>query len=229
MHRGILGALLSIWLTATPVAAQNAANQPAATLPANIPLFPLDDVMLFPSMSRPLTIFEPRYRAMIADALKGDRVIGMVMLVPGHEAEYEGRPPVTAVGCAGTIAEVEALPDGTYNILLRSLVKFRILSEDQSRAYRVARVESLAEPVNEADRATLRKLRPSIENLFSFVSPGSEPPPADLSDEVLVNAISQHFDFMPLERQRLLEEAGPVARAQAVIRLLEMRPPPPKP
>src|SRR5215510_9048604 len=63
------------------------------TLPATIPIFPLQDVMLFPNAFRPLLIFEPRYRAMVADALKGDRIIGMVMLQPGHEAEYEGRPP----------------------------------------------------------------------------------------------------------------------------------------
>lgn len=208
--------------------AQEASRATAPPLPENIPLFPLDDVMLFPTLSRPFMIYEPRYRAMIADALKGDRIIGMVMLIPGHEAEYEGRPPIAAIGCAGTIADFEELPDGRYNILLKGLTKFRILSEDQSRPYRMARVEAIPEATTAEGRAMLRKLRPSIENLFSIIAPGAEPPPADLSDEDLVNAISQYLDFTVTERQRLLEAEGAVARAQAVIRLLEMRPPAPR-
>ena len=68
----------------------------------HLPVFPLP-VVLFPGVPLPLHIFEPRYRAMIADALKGDRIIGMVQLRPGYEADYEGRPPVFAIGCAGVI------------------------------------------------------------------------------------------------------------------------------
>src|SRR5262245_23557279 len=100
-------------------AAGQAFGQPVApdgarsgALPSTIPIFPLQDVMLFPNVSRPLYIFEPRYRAMIADALKGDRIIGMVLLRPGYEADYEGRPPVYAIGCAGVMTDVERLPDG---------------------------------------------------------------------------------------------------------------------
>ena len=68
----------------------------AQALPPSIPIFPLPDVVLFPDVSLPLMIFEPRYRAMIADALKGDRIIGMVLLRPGFEADYAGRPPIFA-------------------------------------------------------------------------------------------------------------------------------------
>jgi len=57
-------------------------------LPPTIPLFPLQDVMLFPEMSRPLHIFEQRYRDMVTDAVQGDGLIGMVMLRPGYEADY---------------------------------------------------------------------------------------------------------------------------------------------
>src|SRR5437870_111132 len=103
----------------------------SGTLPATIPIFPLGDAMLFPNVSRPLLIFEPRYRAMVADALKGDRLIGMVTLRPGFEADYEGRPPIFPIGCAGAITSVEELPDGRYLIMLRGLVKFRVVSEDQ--------------------------------------------------------------------------------------------------
>jgi Lon protease-like protein len=77
-------------------------NTPTA-LPSEIPLFPLPEVALFPDVTRPFLIFEPRYREMIADALKGDRIIGMVLLQPGYEKDYEGRPPIRDVGCAGVI------------------------------------------------------------------------------------------------------------------------------
>ncbi len=106
----IVGVLLlpsPTWAQSTPGTAPE-----TGILPPMISIFPLDDVMLFPNIPRPLHIFEPRYRAMVADALKGDRIIGMVLLRPGYEADYEGRPPVYPIGCAGVITDAEPLPDG---------------------------------------------------------------------------------------------------------------------
>src|SRR6185295_3459677 len=116
------------------------------TLPSVIPLFPLPDIVLFPDVDLPLMIYEPRYRAMMADTLKGDGVIGMVFLQPGHEAEYEGRPPIFAIGCAGVITEVEQLDNGEYTLVLRGLQKFQETSEDPGGAYRVAHITPLPEP-----------------------------------------------------------------------------------
>ena len=113
-------------------------------LPATLPLFPLPNVVLFPNVFLPLHIFEPRYRAMVADALDGDRLIGMVLLRPGWEGDYEGRPPVFPIGCAGLISHHEQLPDGRYNIVLRGLEKFRVEREDDSRLYRLGEVEHAA-------------------------------------------------------------------------------------
>src|SRR4029450_7876257 len=104
--------------------------------PALIPLFPPEVTMLFRGFSRPLHIFEPRYRAMVDDALKGDRIIGMTTLKPGYEADYHGRPPIYEIGCAGIITDVEELSGGRFNIVLRGVVKFRVTGEDQSRSYR---------------------------------------------------------------------------------------------
>jgi Lon protease-like protein len=69
-------------------------------LPPAIPIFPLPNVVLFPNVFLPLHIFEPRYKEMVADALAGDRIIGMALLRPGWEGDYEGRPPIYPVGCA---------------------------------------------------------------------------------------------------------------------------------
>src|SRR5205807_2733032 len=110
-----------------------------------LPLFPLPNVVLFPGVFLPLHIFEPRYREMVRDTLDGDRLIGMVLLRPGWERDYEGRPPVFPVGCTGVVTHVERLPEGRYNIVLRGIERFRIVREDQTRSYRQAVVESLAE------------------------------------------------------------------------------------
>ena len=219
----LAAALALVGLLAAPGAAgaQPPAFDPvpgAVALPAFIPVFPLQDVMLFPNVSRPLHIFEPRYRAMVADALEGDRLIGMVLLEPGHEAEYEGRPPIFPIGCAGLITEAEALPDGRYLIVLRGLVKFRIVDEDQSRAYRLAQVEALPELVDDAELTALGELRAALEAILAAARDGTSPPTA-LPDEDLVNGIAQYARIEPRERQRLLEAPGPLARAEALVEL----------
>ena len=109
-------------------------------LPQTIPLFPLPNVVLFPNIFLPLHIFESRYREMVTDALAGDRILGMVLLQPGYGADYEGRPPVYPIGCAGVITHAAPLDDGRFNIVLRGTERFRILGENDSKAYRLARV-----------------------------------------------------------------------------------------
>src|SRR5262249_29281197 len=112
-------------------------------LPGLLPLFPLPNVVLFPQMPMPLHIFEPRYRKMVADALDSHRTIGMSLLQPGREAEYQRRPAVYGVGCAGVIEQSEPLAEGRYNILLRGTVRFRIQEEHGGEPYRLAAVNAL--------------------------------------------------------------------------------------
>ena len=71
-------------------------------LPPTIPIFPLPNVVLFPNVFLPLHIFESRYRAMVKDAIKSDRIIGMVLLQPGFESNYEGRPRVYPSAARGS-------------------------------------------------------------------------------------------------------------------------------
>ena len=103
---------LALFLTIPYAAAAQNAPSAATTvaLPAEIPLFPLPEVSLFPGVTRPLLIFEPRYREMVADALKGNRVIGMVMLQPGYEKDYEGRPPVVTSGALARSPNTSSCP-----------------------------------------------------------------------------------------------------------------------
>lgn len=195
----------------------------AAQSTPTVPLFPLPDVTLFPNTTQPFHVFEPRYREMVAEALAGDSIIGMVMLQPGFESDYDGRPPVVAIGCLGVIVASERLEDGRYNVIVRGVSKFRILDEDQSRVYRLARVELIPESVAEADRPLLAQRRSQIEAAVRGLFRGARLPPASLRDEEAIAALALGLPLEPEARQSLLEANGPVERAGALLQLL--RPP----
>ena len=195
-------------------------------LPPEIPIFPLPNVVLFPSALLPLHIFEPRFRALVDDALENERLIGMVMLRPGWETHYDGAPDVYPIGCAGFITHADRLPDGRFNIMLRGMEKFRILGERPARQgaerYRVARIESISEAksgvtaASHAARHRLEKLlaRKLQKNDRDFI-------PKDVPDADLVHAIAQHLE--PLEKQALLECNSLLERCEVLVELLEMR------
>jgi Lon protease-like protein len=192
-----------------------------------LPIFPLPNVVLFPNVFLPLHIFEPRYREMVADALSTDRLIGMVLLRPGWDHDYEGRPPVYTLGCSGVVTHAERLPDGRYNIVLRGVERFRILDEDHGRAYRRAHIEPLGErEIGASERSQIRACRAKLESLLTpaVEKAGADPKmPAAMSDEDLVNALAQYLDLEPLEKQALLEQPSLLSRASSLVELLEMK------
>jgi Lon protease-like protein len=191
-------------------------------LPAEIPLFPIPETTLFPGVSRPLLIYEPRYREMIADALKGNKIIGMVRLRPGFEKDYEGRPPIYAVGCAGRIEKYEQLADGRYVILLQGLTAFRVLSEDQRKPYRLGRVEAVPDRLAEQERLPLSELRNRLASVLVKVLPfGVDPPDASLEDDEFINVVAQNLPMSEDDRQDLLERSSVLARARALIDRLD--------
>jgi Lon protease-like protein len=199
-------------------------------------LFPLPNVVLFPNVFLPLHVFEPRYREMVADALTSDRMIGMVLLRPGWDRDYEGRPPIYPIGCSGVMTHVEKLPDGRYNLVLRGLERFRILAENHERSYRRAAIEPLHERALVADdRTAIRRCREKLERMLSPAvlgdprggaakSRSSEARiPTAMSDEDLINALAQYLDLEPLEKQALLEQPSLTTRATSLVELLEMK------
>jgi Lon protease-like protein len=206
-----------------------------------LPLFPLPNVVLFPNVFLPLHIFEPRYREMVADALDSDRMIGMVLLKPGWEQEYQGAPAVYPIGCSSVITHVERLEDGRYNIVLRGVERFRIVEENRDRHYRRAAVEPLVERTMAADdRAALQHQRSRLEVLLApsierdlgqsrtaranASASGPDPMiPAGMADEELVNALAQYLDLEPIEKQALLERQCLRSRAESLVELLEMK------
>ncbi|MBW7906639.1 MAG: LON peptidase substrate-binding domain-containing protein [Phycisphaerae bacterium] len=126
-------------------------------IPELVPVFPLPQVVLFPGSAIPLHIFEPRYRAMTADALLGERLIALALLKPGYEPLYHTlNAPIHATAGLGRIVDSASCDDGTYNIVLRGEARVRIVDELVGRPYRFARVEVMCSsrpPAGEVSKA----------------------------------------------------------------------------
>ena len=192
-------------------------------LPDRVPLFPLPNAVLFPGMPLPLHVFEPRYRKMVGDALNGPRIIGMVLLRAGFEADYEGRPPIYAIGCAGRVDRCDSLPDGRFNIVLRGLCRFQILDEHPGEPYRIASVRGLDDPAGD-----LKALEASRPRLLAAIGRASDGPAVlvmqnELPADAFVNALCQSLDLEPLERQSLLDCDSVSERCDRLVEILEWK------
>ncbi|MEO8601855.1 MAG: LON peptidase substrate-binding domain-containing protein [bacterium] len=179
--------------------------------PEQLPLFPLPNAVLFPGVPLPLHIFEPRYREMVRDVERGeDKLIGMVLLRGEWRREYYAAPEIFSVGCAGKMVSVEPLPDGRYNILLHGVREFTVIAEGPGHTYRRAEVRWRA-----SDQAGVRpELRNRVHALMHRFLEDREPTlvtrllaDSTLSDELLINFLCYALDFVPLEKQALLESA----------------------
>lgn len=193
------------------------------TLPDDLPLFPLPNVVLFPDAYLPLHIFEPRYRALLRDALAGPRLVGMVVLRDGWQEEHEAPPAIYATGCAGTIVHHEPLPDGRSHVILQGVCRFAVAHEIAGNTpYRRARVQWQTEVDASGAQAELTRLREQIERLLlPAVASGDVRMPAGLGDQALVNAVCQAVDAPTIEKLALLEKPDVATRALALLPLLE--------
>jgi uncharacterized protein len=193
-------------------------------LPATIPIFPLPNVVLFPGVFLPLHIFEPRYKEMLQEAIKTDRIIGMVLLKPGFEADYDGNPPIYPVGCAGLVSRVDEVEKGRYNIVLHGFEKFRVISEESGSSFRRAEVITLPETLDGEGKDRLKDERVKLEALLLPTKGGSDTTfPSSLPYDDLVNALSQYLNLLPVERQALLERENALDRCRGLIELVEMQ------
>lgn len=186
---------------------------------ARLSVFPLGGALLFPRMHLPLHIFEPRYRAMISDALARDRRIGMI-----QPRDAASPPALFDIGCVGRIAEVEALDDGRFDIVLEGLARFAVLRElDVTTPFR--QVEAELETVGEseilalAERAALEiESRRFADGLGYAVDWEAV---SRLDDESLVNGIAQIAPFDAASKQALLEADTLSERSELVVQLMQ--------
>ena len=190
-----------------------------------LPLFPLPGVVLLPGTLLPLHVFEPRYLAMVTDALAGERLIGMAMLKPGWESA-DDPPPIYAVGGAGEIVESEDLEDGRFNIVLEGRFRYRVIDEAAPDPYRLARVEEIpaASFSTRADRDGA--VTAAAAAFAEIASELSLPPLPDgvLSPERLASEIALRLRYAPPELQSFLEMNSLSARYESLTgRMLEWR------
>jgi Lon protease-like protein len=204
-------------------------------LPEIIPVFPLTGSLLLPGNLLPLNIFEPRYRNLVADALEGEQLIGMVQpLTPRQDnwvANAEGpdpdNPEIYRIGCLGRIEEHEPQDDGRYLIVLRGISRFRIREElPRPRGYRRVLVE-YAEFQRDLDELNVF-LNPSqiMRALRAFGDKHDLEFDYDLLASVpgisLLNGLSVALPFRPAEKQALLEAADPAVREELLLTLMGM-------
>ena len=195
----------------------------------NLPLFPLPNVVLFPHTLLPLHIFERRYRKMLQDTLKGEKLIGMAVLKPGWEEKYEGNPDIYSVACLGTILKHEPLMDGKSNILLLGLKRVRIKNIVSPRPYRTAKVEILDDTNQELTRIERKILRHKILALYSdfvieFAGTGKKFPTlsnAKITLGHLTDAVAAGIGLPVNELVQLLEEVHVGKRAEYILKRLE--------
>ena len=182
-------------------------------------IFPLPGAILFPGLQLPLHIFEPRYRELVGSALAKDRRIGMVQ--PQRNGE---NAPLYAVGCVGRIGDVEAMPDGRYNIVLEGQRRFRILRElDVATAFRQVEAELIDEPQDEVLASVERAGFEFEAKRFAAMQGYSVDWDSveRLDDETLINGVAQIAPFDSAAKQALLEAATLSERCELMIQLMQ--------
>jgi Lon protease-like protein len=190
-------------------------------LPDMIPVFPLEGVLLLPRGNLPLNIFEPRYLAMVEDALKSDRIIGMIQPLNG-EALYR-------VGCAGRITSFSETNDNRYLITLTGLSRFRVRDElPQQHGYRRVQADWMdfagdlkpGSACIDLDRARLHKL---LSSYFDQQGLSCQWDAIDNApDDRLITCLSMICPLEPSEKQALLEAPCCRTRADMFMAMLEL-------
>jgi len=207
----------------------NAEYRGPGELPKTIPVFPLPGALLLPRGQMPLNIFEPRYLAMVDDALRdGHRLIGMIQPDISHTRD-EARPELFRVGCVGRITQLADSGDGRYILDLTGVARFKVVEEISAlTAYRQCKVDFfpyaddfVARKGEDAvDRAAL------LEVLTDFLEAnnlktdweGIENAP----NEALVNALAMMSPYGAAEKQALLEAPDLKTRAEILVAATEI-------
>jgi len=191
-------------------------------LPSSLPLFPLANALLLPGSQLPLNIFEPRYLAMVEDALRTpERMIGMVQPLNEEGALFD-------VGCAGRITYFQETGDGRYMIALSGICRFTLQAEQLTdRGYRRATIDwtGFSEDLKASDDniADRDKLLGVMKQYFSVMGFEADWEQIEQSgNEQIMNTVAAVCPFDVAEKQALLEAHGLSKRADLLIAIMEM-------
>lgn len=201
-------------------------------IPTVVPVFPLSGALLLPGGQMPLNIFEPRYLAMIDDALASNRLIGMVQ--PRSAVRLENAPDDPAnpalceLGCLGRVTAFQESGDGRYLINLTGICRYRILREvDQRNGYRRCEISVFGADLDESNEDESRVDRESLLGAFKKYLKANDME-ADwdsirkASNSTLVTALCMMSPYGPAEKQALLEAGDLKARAETLVAITEI-------
>jgi uncharacterized protein len=206
----------------------NRAYESPSELPAVIPVFPLAGALLLPRRPLQLTIFEPRYLAMLDDALSGERLIGMIQPSAGEDAS-DVKPDLYPVGCAGRIVQYAETGDGRCLVTMTGVARFRLLGEALAMTpYRQAQVDfsdfaaDFKEGAGESavDRTGLLTALQQFAEANQFKVDWGDIKKA--SNEALVNGLAMMSPYGAKEKQALLEAADLKTRADILVAITQM-------
>ena len=184
-----------------------------------VSIFPLPGAVLLPGLQLPLHIFEPRYRALVADALARDRRIGMIQPQRAEEGA-----PLYRVGCLGRIGEVEALSDGCYNLVLTGEALFTVTRElEVITPFRQIEAELLEDiddsPLAPVERAGFEQAARAFADAQGYRVDWGQI--GRLDDRTLIDATAQIAPFDGAAKQALLEAGSIAARCELLVQLMQ--------
>ena len=193
-----------------------------ASFDGTVRLFPLSDLVMFPSNVLPLHIFESRYREMLEDAVQGDQLIAMATLMPDFEHDYYSRPPIAPVVCIGRVTAYKQTEEGTYDLLLQGLRRAEIAHEiEPVRSFRRANVQVIGKSLSKAKTARkeigqqladrILQTLPWAQKLVEGFIQGKIPL-ASLAD-----AVAFHLPLAIELKLQLLAEADVASRAELLL------------
>ena len=206
----------------------NRAYQRPSELPTIIPIFPLAGALLLPRRPLPLSIFEPRYLAMVDDALAGERLIGIIQPSEAQGAS-DLSPELCPIGCVGRLTQFAETGDGRCLITLTGVSRFRVIEDSPtSTPYRNARVDFSkfssdfheGEGESAVDRPSLLTALRQFAEANQFKVDWDDINKA--SNEALVNGLSMLSPYGAKEKQALLEASDLKARADMLVAITLM-------
>ena len=200
-------------------------SAPAIELPSTVPVMVLPGAMLFPQALLPLYIFEPRYRAMLAHVLQGDRMFCVAMMKPGVGEAKKPEHFFHVSGC-GLVRACVGKDDGTSNLILQGLARVRFTGFVQEKPFRIATIEPVAS--EDIDTVEAEALGVKVLELCNQFKERGQQLPGQLDQflshltnlELLADLVAHTFVADPFWRQQLLEETNVPARLRLLIRFL---------
>ena len=197
------------------------------SLPKKIPVFPLDNFIIFPKTTVPLNIFEPRYIDMINDSMQSDKLIGMIQ--PKNSLDKKNRPELYEIGCAGKITSLNETQDGRFLIELKGLTRFKNVKEiETEKKYRILEVsykkfyQDLLNEKEEIKFSDLELIFKDLKSLFEkrgFIINWKALEKQSLDETI--NALAMASPFTLEEKQILLEAENLDLRKNKIAEILK--------